>query len=32
MCAPEGNSVFCFLESRNVSRDEVEVLLYSKER
>ena len=24
MCAPEGNSEFCFLESLNVSRDEVE--------
>ena len=24
MCAPEGNSEFCFPESLNVSRDEVE--------
>ena len=24
MCAPEGNSEFCFLESPNVFRDEVE--------
>ena len=24
MCAPSGNSEFCFLESLNVSRDEVE--------
>ena len=44
MCAPEGNSEFCFPESLNVSRDEVEgnietreehtlsALLYSKKR
>ena len=32
MYTPEGNSEFCFPESLNVSRDEVEVLLYSKER
>ena len=27
MCAPEGNSEFCFPESLNVSRDEVEYLV-----
>ena len=32
MCAPEGNSEFYFPESLNVSRDEVEALLYSKEK
>ena len=31
MSAPEGNSLFCFPESLNVSRDEVE-LLYSDEQ
>ena len=25
MCAPEGNSEFCFPESLNISRDEVEL-------
>ena len=32
MCAPEGNSEFCFPESLNVSRDEVEGNIETREK